>query len=358
MSNKKYIGAVSLGLTYAGCFFGAGYVSGNELYEFFGSFGVKGYLGLIFSVVLFWIFGVLLVRNVKLSDKTSFDEVIIIKDYKLPRLIVGAITIFMMFGIYVIMAAGAGALANRVFDIPDAVGCAVFVFVVSIVSFFGINGIVKVFSTIIPLLVVSTLIICGIALYKYGINFDLPMTNKNPLLINWFFSSITYVSYNMVTLIGTMIPVGKLVNKNSTIFSGIAFGCIAAISIAMGILMAVTSIFGAAQEELPMLDIAFKIGSGFGIIYAILLLLAMFGTSLSSIVALNVYAYEKSPVLNKHKIIFTVLVSVLTFIFSLQGFGNLVNTVYPVFGYIGFIILIIIIVNNIILNRKNKSIGA
>lgn len=352
MTNEIRISPLGLGLTYAGCFFGAGYVSGKELYEFFGSFGIKGYLGLVLSIILFFVFGVLLIQNVRKSEKTSFDEVIIIKDTKILRIMLGIMTVFMMFGIFVVMSAGAGALINQIFDIPHFVGCAFFVLITCFIALFGIGGIVKVFSAIIPVLVVTTLFICFFAVKKYGLNFDLPVTNSNPLLMNWWFSALTYVSYNMVTLIGTMIPVGNLVKKKATVFSGIAIGCVAAMSIALGILLAVTSIYGAHEAELPMLEIAFKIGNVFGFVYAVLLLLAMFGTSLSSIVAINVYIQEKIPKSTKHLRILTLITGVLAFAFGLRGFGNLVNTLYPIFGYLGFIILVFLIYNNIILRTK------
>ncbi len=353
MDKEIKVGALSLGLTYAGCFFGAGYVSGKELFEFFGSFGLMGYFGILISILLFYVFGVLLIRNARLSRKSAFDEVIILKDLKVPRLILGIMTVFMMFGIFVIMTAGTGALINRVFDLPNYVGCICFAFVVCIAALFGIKGAVKVFSAIIPVLVISTLIICIIAFKKYGINFEIEDTNENPLLINWFFSAITYVSYNLITLIGTMIPVGSHIKRKRTALIGIGFGCMAALSLAVGIIMAVTSIFGASSEELPMLDIAFKIGNIFGFVYALLLVFAMFGTSLSSLVAINEYIRKKIPSSNKYIKYITMITGGLTFIFSLLGFGNLVNTVYPLFGYAGFIILLIIIINNIILKKNN-----
>ena len=262
-------------------------------------------------------------------------------------------TIFMVFGIFVVMTAGAGALINQVFDLPQYVGCLLFTIITCIAALFGIGGAVKVFSMLIPILVILTLFICIHALKKYGLIFDLPVTNDNKLLINWLFSSFTYVSYNMVTLIGIIIPVGAHVKKRSTVFSGIAFGCLAALSIAVGILMSVTSIFGASSKELPMLEIAFRLGNLCGLIYAVLLLFAMFSTSLSSLVSINIYIKEKFPKSKKYIKAITLLVGVLAFICSLRGFGNLVNTVYPVFGYVGFLILLMIIINNIYLKRKN-----
>lgn len=48
----KKIGSFNLGLAFAGCFLGAGYVSGQELWQFFGSFGAKGVAGLLVAVAL------------------------------------------------------------------------------------------------------------------------------------------------------------------------------------------------------------------------------------------------------------------------------------------------------------------
>lgn len=353
MNKEVKITALSLGMTYAGCFFGAGYVSGKELYEFFGSFGVSGYWGILLSISLFFVFGILLIRNVLLSKKSSFDNVIIINEWRLPKILLGIMTVFMMFGIFVVMTAGAGALLFKVFGIPHYIGCLIFVILVSVTSLFGINGAVKVFSAVVPVLVITTLIICITSLCRYGYDIDIPVTNQNKLLGNWFFSALTYVSYNMVTLIGTMIPVASHIKKKITVITGIGIGCIAALSIALGILMSVTSVYGAADAELPMLEIAYRIGDLCGIIYAILLLIAMFGTSLSGIVAINEYLKSKTHNSKNISYISTIIIAILAFICSLRGFGNLVNTVYPIFGYIGFVILLIIILNNLIL-KQNK----
>ena len=51
MKEKKW-NAGSIGLTFAGSFLGAGYVSGQELWQFFGSFGGGGLLGVLAAMVL------------------------------------------------------------------------------------------------------------------------------------------------------------------------------------------------------------------------------------------------------------------------------------------------------------------
>ena len=48
----KEIKTWSLAFTYVGCFLGAGFISGQELWQFFGSFGNWGYVGFAAAAVL------------------------------------------------------------------------------------------------------------------------------------------------------------------------------------------------------------------------------------------------------------------------------------------------------------------
>ena len=67
---QRKIGTLRLGLTFAGCFLGAGYVSGQELWQYFGAFGTHGLLGLALAIALLGGTGVLLLR---LSARTGIE---------------------------------------------------------------------------------------------------------------------------------------------------------------------------------------------------------------------------------------------------------------------------------------------
>ena len=64
--------ALRLGFTFAGCYLGAGYVSGQELWQFFGCFGRQGIEGLLLAVALSFFFIYLFIRrSVPLRYKTG-----------------------------------------------------------------------------------------------------------------------------------------------------------------------------------------------------------------------------------------------------------------------------------------------
>jgi hypothetical protein len=79
----KKINSIKLMLTFAGCFLGAGYVSGQELWQFFGSFGKIGFLGIAVAAVLLSSFGIILTRYVQLTGISDMDKVVIKKDNKI-----------------------------------------------------------------------------------------------------------------------------------------------------------------------------------------------------------------------------------------------------------------------------------
>ena len=101
-----------------------------------------------------------------------------------------------------------------------------------------------------------------------------------------------------------------------------------------------------------MLTVAFTVYNIFGYIYAFLLLAAMFGASLSCFVGVIVYCETKSEFFAKRKSMFVWILGLIGFLGGLVGFGKLVNTVYPLFGYFGFIILALILGNFIYLKVK------
>ena len=53
----KQIKTFSLAFTYVGCFLGAGFISGQELWQFFGAFGNWGYVGFVLAALRWLLLG-------------------------------------------------------------------------------------------------------------------------------------------------------------------------------------------------------------------------------------------------------------------------------------------------------------
>lgn len=343
----KKINSIRLMFTFAGCFLGAGYVSGQELWQFFGSFGKIGLIGMAVSAVLLSAFGIILTRYVQLTGISDMDKVVIKKDNKILRGIFVALEVFFLFGVFVIMTAGVGAMLNQVFGLNPLVGSAIFTVCVALTAICGMNGMVTAFSVTVPLLVIMSAVIFAVSGYKNGfsdIDFSIS-TNENPLLQNWFISAIVFVSYNLFASIGILTPIGKAVRKKSTLYAGIIGGGILLLLIAFGIMLTMALIPESVSAQLPMLFAAQSINPVFTFIFAFLLFGGMFGTSVSSVFAIDEFVKSRFKVNKKASVFLIVIISLLSFVGSIFGFDKLIGIVYPVCGYLGVAALVLIVAN-------------
>lgn len=342
----KKINSLKLSFTFAGCFLGAGYVSGQELWQFFSSFGKMGYTGLFIAVALQVVFGIILISLAKKTGVYEMDKIII--PWKKPwlRTAFAVLQEILLFGIFVIMAAGTGALFAEVFSLPVWAGSLILSLFAAFFAIKGIKAMVGVFSAFVPVLVVVTLGISIFSLVQKGFP-EIPSSHsaENPLLSGWLISAFTFVSYNIFGSIGILTPLGREVKKKSTVYIGVTLGGVMLIAIALGILLSMASVHGSEQSELPMLFVAGKISPVLGYVYAFLLFGGMLGTSVSSIVALDTFAEMKHEKLRTKRLLAVAIICAAGFLLSLAGFSDLIGFIYPLFGYLGFAALLLILVN-------------
>ena len=331
---------ISLAFTFAGCFLGAGYVSGQEIFQFFGTFGNKGILGLCIAILIIILFGVFLIRLTKATGVKEMDR--IVAGDRLPKLniIIGFIETFFMFGIFVIMTAGASALINELLGISPWISSVLFCSLVLCLSFFGTEGMITVFSTFVPVLSVALIIMCGSEIFS-GKEPVFVYTNTNPLLGGWFVSALIFTAYNIFTSIGIITPIADRI-EDKKVLRGIALGGIFLLVIALSVLFLTLMNSGAEKTELPVLTVANGYGIGMKTAFAILLLGAMLGTSLSCTVAVTKFLTLKSPKLKGYFL--NTIMCICAGFFSLLGFGKLISIVYPICGYFGAVAIILIFI--------------
>ena len=333
MSQK--IGTLRLALTFAGCFLGAGYVSGQELWQYFGAFGARGLLGLVLAVAL-------LVRA----------------DIPWLRTVVGVLTAALLFGVVCIMAAGIGALGEQMLGLPVWLGAAIACVLIAAAAYFGLGGMVSVFTVAVPCMIVAALVIAGIRLHRTGLTAAaFAAGDTNPMLGNWATSAVNYAAYNFFATVGILAPLTRHLKKPGTAVWGTVLGCVLLLAVALGVLCALATSPESIAAPLPMLDLACRLGAA-GVVYAVLLFFGMFGTSVSSLVAVLTYAGQKSARLAGHRMALLLVLTAAAFAGSLFGFGDLIGTVYPVYGYLGMAAMLLVAEHAVHARRAGKHCAA
>jgi len=345
-----------LAFTFIGCFLGAGFVSGQELWQFFGSFGSSGLLGaLLASALLCFFAGILMIISRK-TGVTDMEKIIYWKDAPVLEAILGIIEIVFMFSIYIVMIAGAGSLAEQLtgWHWVKPVFSAIFCAALTAVSLGGVGGLVGIFSKVMPVLTVMAIAISAAAVFRaddlsFGVS-----TNDNPLMVNWGIAAFTYLSYNFLCAIGVIAPMGRMMKNTRGIVIGSFIGCAILFAISAAIILAVATMPETALTELPMIAVCASMHPVLEYVYAVLLFCAMFGASMSVFVPIPDF-FCRFKAIKKHRLLFACALSFIAWLGSNLGFSKLIGTVYPVFGYIGAAALVLIVIHFFKVIKKSTT---
>ncbi len=352
----KKIGIFTFGFIFAGCFLGAGYLSGNELMQFFGDFGLKGIVGLLISVSLIGLFGIMILFIAKRTNAEKFEDIVFPRSNKVLSSFFGVLQTILVFAIIVIMVAGASQLLFDAIGINPAVSAAVFCAITALIACTGLSGIAKFFSLLVPAIAVVTIVAAIVLITKKS--FPVIPNDKdiyvNELLGNWVFALITYLSYSIFSSVGMISPLIKRQKNKRTYIYGTLFGTVLLIVIAFAILFSIFTFPKSQTAQIPMFAAISSFGSLFAYIYAVLLFGGMFGTALTSLVSLSNYARLKLNLSPKKTVVAVVAFAVAAYFASLFGFDKLIGTVYPLFGYLGILVLALILINFTSLLSKKK----
>ena len=105
-----------------------------------------------------------------------------------------------------------------------------------------------------------------------------------------------------------------------------------------------------------MLYLAGELSPVLEVLYAVVIFLGMFGASMSVFVPVFWYVLRFSPFGNRNVLV-PVSLSVLAFVLSQAGFSNLIGTLYPIYGFVGFAYIAGILIHAWMIHRKNLTGG-
>ena len=148
-----------------GTVIGAGFASGQEIYIFFFSYGLKGLLGIIISGILI---GITIYKTFKITQKNknkNYKEFLdcIIKNEKIKEITNIIVNIFILASFY-IMIAGFGAYLQQEFNLNSIIGSSILAILCLIIFKTNVKGFVKVNEILIPILII---IITFIRYFKF-----------------------------------------------------------------------------------------------------------------------------------------------------------------------------------------------
>ena len=266
-----------------GTLIGAGFASGQEVYLFFFSYGMKGLIGILISsiiigVVIYSTFNIL--NKYKINTYKDFLNILIPKNTKLKIIANFIINIFILITFF-IMIAGFGAYFEQEIGINRLVGSLILAIITFIVFMTSIKGVVKVNELIVPILI-GFIFIIGIISIKdtHILNLENYVIRTN--YTNFALSAVLYSSYNSILLIPVLITLNNYVKNKKQIFYISFISAIVTILLSVIIFLLLVRVdVDISKLEMPVVYVVSNMFKILRYIYGVIILGSIFTTAIS-----------------------------------------------------------------------------
>lgn len=335
---------LSLAGVYAASSIGSGFATGQEILQFFSSHGKAGLLGAVINMAVYAALGALLMTQGFDHDLTDTQKTFTF--YFGKKASGPALVVFWLFflGILTIMASGAGETLSQTFGADIYTGRIVF----CLIGFFFVTlGLVR-FSEYLgilgPFLVIISVLI---GLVTFIRNPSLSPSDAQALKASssWLSSALLYPSFNTIVTFPITCSIGALAEDRKQaalggILGGVLFG-LAVLLLNLGLLSDLT-LFSTVQ--IPTLMMVGNISPDLTGAFSLVIFTGICSSSVPSLWSMGSALSRGDE--RKMRII-CLAISVLTFILSLTDFRTLINTIYPISGYVGFLFILIALARQI-----------
>lgn len=329
-----------IAMAFTGIIIGAGFASGQEMLQYFTSFGIWGIVGTIVSIFIFGFFGFVIVDMGHFFKAYSHRDVLKHVVSPITSRVIDIFLLLTLFGIGVVMVAGAGSNLNQQFNWPVWLGNLICVALVFLVGMMNTEKVVGAIGAIAPFLIILVVVISFRSLSTA--DWDITVMNDDALeltspLPNWWISVLNYASVNLTTGVATAFLLGGVEkDKKVARYGGLIGGIVVGFLIVLINLTLFATSAQVATFDLPMLQMARLIQPWVGFIMSILIFFEIWNTAMSVL-----YSFSTSFVTpDKKKFRYVLLAAtVAAFALSFGGFTNVIGFVYPAVGYGGFVIL-------------------
>lgn len=348
--------SLKIGSAFTGIIVGAGFASGQEILQYFTSFGIAGTIAALIATVLFTYLGMNLTRLGSRLQTNSHKEAIYRISGKYFGVLTDGVIIFTLFGVGVVMIAGAGPIFSQQFGLPSALGSTVMALLIMVTLMLNIEKVVAIIGSITPFLIATVVLLCVYCLITYDGTVSLldPIAKAQTSAVsNLWISGINYVSFNIAVGASMALVMGGSIRDEKIAARG---GLIGGLTLGVLILLSHFAIYSKIDEvgtaEMPMLQIASDLSPILGVFFSVILFGMIYNTGASMLFSFTARFAQQGT---KNFRILVVFVVAIAYVLSFIGFTGLVSLFYPLIGYLGLFLVVAIIVADIRKTRKVET---
>lgn len=330
-----------IGSAFVGLIVGAGFASGQEVMQYFTSFGIWGLAGGILATLLLVFLGYTFAQLGSDLQAISHKKVIFHIGGRYIGAILDILITFFLFGVAVVMFAGSGSTFEQMFGINAKIGSILMVTLTILTLMLNTKKVISTIAMLTPYLMVIIFIILIYSIFTTDLSFtnaDIIAREQTSAASNWVLGAFLYVSYNLAAGAALLIVMsGGEKNRNVAGMGGVLGGVMLGALIILIHMAMFVKIDVIAGVDMPTLELANQIHPAIGVLMAIALLGMMYNTAVGMFYSFTVRFIDPEGKAYKPAVI---VIGLTGFLASLVGFTTLVNEVYAAMGYIGFVLII------------------
>ena len=341
---------VAIGGAFTAFLIGSGFATGQEIMQYFAAYGYSGIFSVIVMFALFLYVGYSFITVGYRQQMTTGRPIFRYYCGKHIGVFFEWFSVVFIYMSFWVMIAGAGATLNQQFGLPNWIG-GVLVGVLAVVTVsFGLNRLANIIGMIGPLIVVLALVlgVAGILIHPEGlqqVDAVLPELNTLKAAPNWLLSSFSYVGFCMMWLAAFLAAMGASSNSRKEAglgaLTGALFFSLAVLIVMLGLMANLSDVAG---SQIPSLILAAKISPVLAFVFSIVVFLGIYTTSVPLLwTAASRIAQEGS----RRFLIGALGLGALGIVVGLYiPFDRLVNIIYVLNGYVGFLLLFLMLVKS------------
>lgn len=341
--------SLQIALAYMSVVIGGGFASGNEVLQFFTGYGLAGIAGSVVAAVLFAFLGMHIARISSIMQAGSHKQVLYSLFGQQAGFVVDIILSFFLYGVGVVMLAGAGSTLAQQLGLAPLVGSILMTVLVIGTLCLNVKGIINLISAVMPFLLIMVLAITVYSIYtSTGTQEELSQVATEVQVItflgaevpNWALSGLLYASFNIAVGFPMLAVIGGLTKSPKAaalggIGGGLGLGFLI-ILLNVGLFANLDKLLGI---EIPTLLLAQQIHPWLAVLMSIALICMIYSTAVGMFFAFS--ARFATPETTRFKVL-SAIFAVVGLALSQVGFTKLVGTVYPMLGVVGLILIIAI----------------
>ena len=355
---------------YAAYGIGSGFATGQEILQYFASWGPKGMVpALIGGALLMGVSFSILVRDGFLHNeefKKDSDCFVYYGGRYIGRFI-DFFSIALVLGVYVEVFAGCGATINQYFGLPAFAGTIVMGIIVAAIVMLGLKRIVQILSCLGVVFIIYSVcfgIYClsvGGSLAEAGSHMPEYIENGTILQISIlglrdpFWAGLNYGGVNLIVAVAFVLALGRGTHSREEASiggagAGVAF-MIPVLFSAIAILLNIDYI-AVHGQQVPSLAAVNNMLPGLGKIYLVILVLGIF-TTLTGYTWLITDRFAEEGTA-KSRIICGVVVVIGIFAGGILPFNAVINILFPIAGLMGMFLTLLMIIREVRNRIGNK----